>query len=254
MYLMYADESGDPGLLHSPTHYFVVSGIIIHVMQWHNCLSKLISFRQQLRENYGLRLREEFHASAFINSPGELVRIKRNDRLAMIRAFADFLSQLKEVYILNVVVDKSTYEGYDVFEMAWNALIQRFEHILERDSFNFHGHVADRGIIICDHTDDKKLVELSRARRRDRFEMQRNSLETEDCENPLYSIIEDPFLKDSAHSFFIQAADCAAFLLYQYFQPNNYMKKKSGYNYFRKLEPVLYREAGGNDPMGILHI
>jgi hypothetical protein len=30
------------------------------------------------------------------------------------------------------------------------------------------------------------------------------------------------------------------------------MKKKSGHNYFRRLEPVLYREVGENDSMGIV--
>lgn len=33
MYLMYVDESGDSGLLGSPTRYFVVSGIVLHELR-----------------------------------------------------------------------------------------------------------------------------------------------------------------------------------------------------------------------------
>jgi hypothetical protein len=30
MYFMYVDESGDPGLVGSPTRYFTLSGLVIH--------------------------------------------------------------------------------------------------------------------------------------------------------------------------------------------------------------------------------
>lgn len=30
MYFMYVDESGDPGMLVSPTRYFVLSGLVVH--------------------------------------------------------------------------------------------------------------------------------------------------------------------------------------------------------------------------------
>ncbi len=46
---------------------------------------------------------------------------------------------MKQICILNVVVDKSRYDGCDVFEMAWNALIQRYEHVIERKSFEDPG-------------------------------------------------------------------------------------------------------------------
>lgn len=44
MYLMYVDESGDPGLTSSPTRYFVLSGIVIHELRWAICLDQLNQF------------------------------------------------------------------------------------------------------------------------------------------------------------------------------------------------------------------
>lgn len=34
MYLMYVDESGDIGLVNSPTHYFVLVGLVLHELRW----------------------------------------------------------------------------------------------------------------------------------------------------------------------------------------------------------------------------
>lgn len=68
----------------------------------------------------------------------------------------------------------------------------------------------------------------------------------------LTNIIEDPNFRESHHSYFIQAADLAAFLLYQRLAPSAYMKKKSGNNYFNRLEPILCKVASSRDNMGIV--
>ena len=33
MYLMYVDESGDSGLVNSPTRYFVLTGMVVHELR-----------------------------------------------------------------------------------------------------------------------------------------------------------------------------------------------------------------------------
>ena len=71
---------------------------------------------------------------------------------------------------------------------------------------------------------------------------------------PLLSVIEDPSFRDSAHSFFIQAADLAAFLLYQHLAPSACMRRKSGQNYFVRLGPVLCLHASPRDPQGIVRL
>lgn len=58
-------------------------------------------------------------------------------------------------------------------------------------------------------------------------------------DEPLRVIIEDPVLRDSRSSYFIQAADCAAFLLKQKIEPSSYMKQHGANAYFDRLDPVL---------------
>jgi hypothetical protein len=43
MYLMYVDESGDTGLLGSPIRYFVLTGMVIHELRWHQALEQLVN-------------------------------------------------------------------------------------------------------------------------------------------------------------------------------------------------------------------
>lgn len=67
-------------------------------------------------------------------------------------------------------------------------------------------------------------------------------------------IIEDPVVRDSQHSYLIQAADCAVFLLKQYVQPSAFMKRHGGNAYFKRLDPVLCKQASNKDPEGIVRL
>ena len=46
MYLMYVDESGDPGLMGKTTGLYILSGIVLHELQWKPCLNQLLDFRR----------------------------------------------------------------------------------------------------------------------------------------------------------------------------------------------------------------
>lgn len=253
MYLMYVDESGDCGLVNSPTRYFVLSGLVVHELRWQACLDELISFRRFLRDRFGLKLREEFHAAAFINRPGELIRIKRHDRLAMIRRFADVLAKMTDLNVINVAVDKhGKTDG--VFETAWKALIQRFENTISRRNFPGPANPDDRGMVLCDHTDDKKLLQLLRRMRRYNPVPSQPGFATTYRNIPLSYVIEDPSFRDSEHSYFVQAADLAAFLLYQHLAPSAYVRRKSAHNYLLRLQPILCTHASPRNPLGIVRL
>jgi len=252
---MYVDESGDSGPQNSPSRYFVLTGIVIHELRWQLYLDQLINFRRRMQQQFGLKLREEIHASAFISRPGPLVRIKRNDRLTILRMFADELATMTDLNVINIVVDKERKPAtYDVFALAWKALIQRFENTLAHKNFVGPANSDDRGILLPDNTDDKKLSQLLRQLRR------YNPIPNQSIYGAGYrnlilrNMIEDPIFKDSAHSHFIQAADLVAFLLYQQSSPNTYMRKKSGQNYFARLSPILCKVAAPKDPQGIVRL
>jgi hypothetical protein len=255
MYLMYVDESGDVGLTNSPSRYFVLTGLVIHELRWRDMLDQLVAFRRQMRSKYGLHLRDELHAAALITSPGALSRIKRYDRLAIVREFADELAQIADINVINIVVDKrGKSAGFDVFEWAWKSLIQRFENTTSHRNFRGPQNSDERGIILPDNTDGQKLQRLLRKMRHYNPIPNQAAFGSGYRNLRLQTIIEDPWLKDSAHSYFIQAADLCAYLLYQHLEPNTYMRKKAGYNYFQRLDPILCKVASSTDPLGIVRL
>jgi hypothetical protein len=138
MYLMYADESGDSGLVGTPTRYFVLTGLVVHESSWHEMLDRLVAFRKRARAKFGLLLAEEMHAGRMLSRPGQSIadRISKNDRLTLIREQIDTLSRMDFVSIINVRVDKKGKPPtYDPFLRAWEALIQRFENTLGYGNF-----------------------------------------------------------------------------------------------------------------------
>jgi hypothetical protein len=246
VYLLYADESGDTGLTASPTNYFILSGLVVHETRWRTLLDDIVAFRQHLRATKGLKLREEIHAAPFITNPGPLVRIKRNDRLDILKQCLDFLGNRSDISICTVVVNKTTKAaGYDVFESAWQALIQRFENTMQHR--NYPGSFADqRGLVLPDNTDGGKLTGLIR-RMRHYNPVPNNAANQAGSAGyrnlRLQFVIEDPFLKDSAHSFLHQLVDVVAYSARQLYEPNAYMRRKQGHNFYARLRPVLNPHA-----------
>ncbi|MCA9413359.1 MAG: DUF3800 domain-containing protein, partial [Candidatus Omnitrophica bacterium] len=254
-FLMYVDESGDCGLVDSPTEYFILSGLVIHESKWYDTLGLIRAFRHRVKNQFGMGMRDEFHASRMISRPGDLVRIKRHHRLTIIRNFADLLGSIPEIDIINVVVDKrGKPETYNVFEVAWKTLIQRLENTILRRNFSGSGDPNEKAMLFPDQTDVKKLTSLVRKMRRYNPVPDRTEVGTGYRNLMLTTVVEDPNFRDSAHSYFIQAVDLTAYLLYQHLKPSAYVRKKSGQNYFLKLESNLCKVASSKDPMGIVRL
>ena len=257
MYIMYVDESGDIGLNNSPTDHYVLSGIVLHELRWAECLNQIVEFRRRLRniQTISLKLREEIHAAEMFSSPKELARIPKFRRLQIVRMFADELASIPYLNVINVVVDKrGKNPNYDVFEAAWAAIIQRLENTTSAQNFRGPKNPDERYLIVPDQTDVTKLRNMTRRMRyynpipnQQRFGVGYRNL-------PLRLLVEDPVFRDSKDSYFIQAADLVAFLLYQYNRPNAYMRKKHAHNYFERLDPILCKVCNQNHPLGILYL
>lgn len=257
MYLMYVDESGDCGLTNSPTRYFALSGLVMHELRWRPYLAQLIEFRRRMRAQHGLKLREEIHVAALIGrAPGKLSRIPKHERLAIYRKLLDELAQFTDLSIINVVLDKQGKDAaYNVFESAWTALIQRFENTIQNHNFPGPGNPDERGMIFPDRTDDLKLTKIMRRMRYYNPVPGMQAMGYGGYRNLMMSyVIGDPKFRLSHMSYFIQAADATAFALYQYFQPNSYVRKKSAKKYFLRLDPVLCKVARRFDPLGIVRL
>lgn len=222
MYLLYVDESGDVGIHNSPTKYFVLSAIIIHESKWRKTLDELVIFRKKLRDNKGLKLREEIHCTELINRPKELVRIKRNDRLDIIKKCVDWLNHQENIEIFSVVKFKSDPKE-DIFNSAWIQLIHAFEkHLKSKNDL-------EKGVILSDNTDGEKLRLLIRE--------QRHTLN-----NRIDKIIEDPIFRDSRNSLLHQMNDVIAYCVRQNYEPNAFMKKKGGHKFYQRFNNVVIKQ------------
>ena len=256
MYLMYVDESGDVGLINSPTRYFVLTGLVIHELRWHHALEQFTNYRLRMRESFGLLLKDEIHAGGMLSSPGNLVRIKRNDRLTIIRHLLDELANLEYINFINVRVDKQGKPAdYNPFEKAWQALIQRFENTLNHRNFPGPANADDRGIIFCDETDGAALRKLYRRMRVYNPVPHMRAVHGAGYRQmPLTRIVEDPSIRHSHHSYFIQAADVAAFAAYQWYAPSTFIRRKGAKNYFARLDRVLCKVAHPTHRYGIVEL
>lgn len=258
MYIMYVDESGDTGMPFDPTRnqtspsrYFVLSALVIHESYWLETLDWMVDFRRRMNARYKLKMRHEIHASHFINKPGPLVVIPRNDRLSILRHFIDEMSKHGHFNFINVVVDKQgKNNNLDVFEFAWKVLIQRFETTLTHGNFNGSASSKDWGMIFPDHTDVKRLKLLLRKLRR--YNPIPSSYGGPTNNVPVRLVVEDPNFRSSDDSYFIQAVDTVAYFLNQHLSPNAYIKKKTAHNYFTRLEPVLCGHVSNKGMKGVV--
>jgi hypothetical protein len=248
---MYVDESGDCGLLNSPTNYFVLSGMVIHENRWQDFANAISTFRKTLRSVYSLPLRTEIHASHFIKS-APLSNMKRHVRLAILRNFIDEIAKLNFISITNVVVDKANKPAnYDVFAVAWQALFQRFENTISYGNFP-GGHRNDFGLVLTDATDGGKLQKMVR-RMSVHNPIPNTAWYGPGYRNiPILRIIEDPHAKDSSKSHFIQACDVTAYFLLQKFKPNSFIRRSGAQNYLDRLAPVLNKQASKSHPLGVV--
>lgn len=241
MYLMYVDESGDPGRVNSPTNFYILSAVVLHESYWLSFLNEAIEFRRELKRTKGLLMKEEIHAADFVTKRIKLASgISRNERMDILKKCIQWLGKRPYISIITVKVNKAIHP--DPFEAAWRYLIQRFENTLEHQNFPNPAFKYDLGIIVADNTDGPKLTKLLRQMRRINYipsKFQGSSPRN----MPLQYIIKDPVLRESANSYIVQFVDVVAYFAKQYFEPNKYIRQKAAKNYYGVLQPVINQKV-----------
>jgi hypothetical protein len=242
---MYVDESGDPGTHAQSSPHFILSGLIISQDEWDKYLGRLKAFRKLLKEKYKLNQRTEIHTAELIRIKKlkDYSNIKKTDRLNIIK---DYCAEMPRIFdtahIINVCIKIEEHPNVDIFELAWARLLQRFDTFLKRIG-------NDKGIIVADDTDSLKLMTLQRKMRiynptPSHFSGSYNAA--------IDSIIEDIFSRSSHHSYFLQSVDMIAHTLYRMEYPKGSLKKFGIEHQFKKLEPILLKQASKNDNYGIV--
>ncbi len=250
---MYVDESGDVGIENSPTKYYILSGLVFHELRWATIIDSLISFRRYLRIKTGLKLREEIHSAPFINRPGELKRIPRNIRFNILKQCLKWTASNSDIRIITIVTDKSKYIENNIFEITWKALIQRYENTISHRNFPGPKNSEDKGIVLSDNTDGDKLIRLFRKMKKYNPISNNSSFDGGYRNLKLKYIIEDPIFRDSRNSYLHQMLDVIAYSARQLFEPNAYVRKKGGKNWYKSiLKPVVLSEATKQNEWGIV--
>lgn len=126
MYLMYVDESGDPGISPNASKHFILSGLIISQVDWEKYLGRLKTFRKSIKTKYGLNMRTEIHSAELIrvNDIEEYKLIRKSDRISIIK---DYCSELPIIFdgafIINICIKKNEHLEQDIFKLAWARLL-----------------------------------------------------------------------------------------------------------------------------------
>lgn len=256
MYLVYADESGDPGQSPGGTSFFVVSGLIIHETKWNNSFKTITDLRRKLRSTYGVGQRIAWHATDIVNAHGDYHHsqsgLSASQRFAFYREILETLAGLDHLRVLNVFIRKDQITGTpprDLFEWAWELFIQRLHN-----SLGPNGALPgknEHGLLITDRTHDDQLRRLHRRMRA------HNPVPSQFPDKPARQILakrvlEDPVPRASQDSYFVQAADLIAFALARRDYPRANLAPYGFSGFFNLLDPILLKEASRKDPQGVV--
>ncbi len=237
MHLFYIDDSGDEEL-------FVFSALALPVDQWRRAYMQIQNWRRSLRKTYGIYVNEELHAWKFLSGrgrPSDRI-VTKNERAAIFRDGILLIAGLPGVKLFNAVFPRKDDER------AFERLLNRINRTLQA--------WGSYGILICDEGKEKAYTML--ARKMSRYNPIPNKHGTGSDARliyrniPIKRIVEDPFFKNSAQSYFIQLVDFVAFALLRRERP---IPSKSKYNVhlaFDHLNSILVREASRKDPEGII--
>ena len=69
-YIVYFDETGDDGANTLSSKHFVLSSVYLAVDSWQDNFNRIREFRKELKEKYGLHIKEEIHTKHLVRDKG----------------------------------------------------------------------------------------------------------------------------------------------------------------------------------------
>ena len=274
--LFYVDESYD-------ATRFCLSAIGIRHADWRECFRRVRQHRAVLKQDHGIYLRKEIHAQEFVSGRGRISStvVTKHDRARIFESLLGLVAALPNVMVINICLD--TAGRADPQLDAWDRLLNRIERTLleiERRELPLRRHLltqlpavvtdALRGSLATRlnayraraliFADQGRELEITKALRKmhafnpipSQFGEWPGSVKAKNI--PVERVIEDPVLKQSHQSYFIQLADCVAFsLLKREVSPTPLVKKYGIHRMFeRHVAAVCLRPASPKDPLGIV--
>jgi hypothetical protein len=217
MYLAYADDSGDSGLVNSTTDYLVLGCLVVHDSEWQSALDQIIEWRRELKTTYNIPMRAELKAEHFIYGRGPLRKLKmsRRGRLSLYKACLGFVGRLLRAKVFAIAIAKQRLldRTKDPRRLGWTYLMQRLDTLCSRSE------PSERVMLFPD--EGHGLVVQKAMRQIRRYQRIKGFYGTA-LEIPARSLVEDPVNKNSQNSYFTQVADWVSYVAHRskYVAPN----------------------------------
>lgn len=206
MYLAYFDESGDPGVVNSPTRFFVLSCVLVHETRWMATLDSLVDLRSRLRKSYKIGTRAEMKSADIRRGRGPLLGLNWSpeQRMRLFRGLMIYQNRnLSDITVFAVAINKAPAmaNGWEPRTTAWDFALQRVDR--------FCKPLGERAMLFPDEGHAGFIRRLVRRKRRYGTVPMRWG--TGSFTVPTERIVEDPNDRQSHDSYFIQLADWNAY-------------------------------------------
>jgi len=258
MYIVYYDESGDDGFPQYSSPLFVLTGLCLHHQNFHDIFEQLKYFRKTLKEFCGFPIKMEMHTKYFLVNkyPYKILNLNDDIRLQVIEVFLNVLTNLP-IQVTNVVINKTIIkkQTYDILDTAFTYSLQRIENTI------MHNDPGEKYLII---TDEGRIGKMRHtARRMQKINYIPSQFNKISYRQEIKGLVEDPLVKESNQSYFIQISDMLAYIIYQYKlielglgQPPNRTPRDFDIKRIEKwldmIYPILNIKASSIDPFGIV--
>ncbi|HHY65187.1 MAG TPA: DUF3800 domain-containing protein [Clostridiaceae bacterium] len=238
MYIYYIDDSGDQNV---NIHIFTAIGVPSHY--WNEVFNTLKRFRKYLKDEYGIRLAKELHATEFLAGRGKL-----GNRIVSKWERAEIFKKCLRTL--------AWFECYGV--ECINVALPSYDDAVDRIINRINRSLLDKqeeGIVIFDKGDETRIKRAIRKMRvfnpiPSMFGAWEDLHKTKNI--TVDKIIADVFFRDSKDDYFIQCADFVAFALLRKDYPTEKIKKYDLDTAFEILDPILNKKAHYADPYGVV--
>jgi len=237
MHLIYIDDSRDEQLT-------CFSGIAVPATKWREAFDGVKTYRQYLRDKYGISIYYELHATKFVRGKGSLGATRPVPKGLRCQIFKDtlaFLTELPDVRVFNI--------SFPVDKEKWV-----FERLLNRINMTMRTWDST-ALLMCD---EGKEAEYTRLVRRmgvynpipSKYGVWQSGNTTKNI--TIERIIEDPIFKKSHWSYFVQLADFCAYALLRQDNPTPYAKKYGIDKAFDVLAKIGISETAPRDAQHVI--
>jgi hypothetical protein len=233
MHLIYIDDSWE-----RPTQTY--AAIAVAASSWRASFNEILTWRRHLKASDGIFIRREFHATEFVAGRGR-IGLEVVTKYRRCQIFREAFSLLNGLHGVKVFTSCRTSRP----EWAFERLLTRIHKTME--TWDSHA------ILIVDEGKELEMTRLCRKMAVFNPVPVYTGPRTLVTQNiATHRILEDPFFKDSAKSFFVQMAD---FVAYGLLRREQHLASKNKYGLhgcFDLLADVVVREASPKDGMGVI--